>query len=185
MDDLSLTYQIIRNHKRKIMAFFNCGAESGASQKHKHVQFVSVSPTEPPIEVFLQGHGSYEETRQLAQVPWAHFVTSTHDPPEKSDQLGNYLMEKYMQLLDKMFNFIQSREGCGATASYNVLIMKTHIHVIPRSKEKFVLSNGSKVSMGSSSYAGIIHVEREEDLDELKKAGVTDALLSLGLSRDV
>ena len=167
------------------MAFFNCGAESGASQKHKHIQFLSVSPTEPPIEVFLQDHGNGEEVKQLPHVPWVHFLIAIHDPPEKADPLGNYLMERYMQLLEKMFNFIQSKDSRSATASYNVLIMKTHLHVIPRSKGEFVLPNGSKVSMGSTSYAGIIHVQHEEDLDELMTAGVTNALLLLGLSRDV
>ena len=78
-DELSLTYQIIRNHKkRKLLAFFNCGEVSGASQKHKHIQFVVLSMNEPPIEIFLQGTNNYDQPNQLTQVPWAHFLLSIH-----------------------------------------------------------------------------------------------------------
>ncbi|CAF4123329.1 unnamed protein product [Rotaria sp. Silwood1] len=75
-DDLSLTYQIIRNFRTRLIAFFNCGEESGASQKHKHVQFFSLSENEPPIDVYLKGQNIYDQASQLIQVPWAHFLIS-------------------------------------------------------------------------------------------------------------
>ena len=183
-DELSLAYQIIQNHrKRKVIAFFNCGEESGASQKHKHIQFFPVADNEPPIEVFLQGQNNYDQPSQLAQVPWAHFLVSIH-PPEQSDKLGDYFIGKFIQLLDEMFNFKQGKELDGAKASYNVLIMKNYIHVIPRSREAFELANGSKVSIGAINFAGITIVKQEEDLDEIKKAGITNVLLSVGRKKD-
>ncbi|UJR13210.1 hypothetical protein I4U23_000232 [Adineta vaga] len=183
-DDLSITYEIIRNYKStKLVAFFNCGEESGASQKHKHVQFYPVFENEPPLDVYLQGQNDYDQANQLVQVPWAHFVISIH-PPNQSDQLGNYLIDKFIQLLDEMFSFKEGKDFDGAKTSYNVLITKKHIHLIPRSKEIFVLSNGSQKSIGGIDYAGIFNIKQEEDINELKNTGITNILLAVGRKKD-
>lgn len=182
-DDLSLTYQIIRNFRTKLIAFFNCGEESGASQKHKHVQFFSLSENEPPIDVYLKGQNIYEQASQIIQVPWAHFIISIH-PPEQSEQLGNYLMQKFIQLLDEMFSFKEGKEFDGAKASYNVLITNNYMHLIPRSREDVQLPNGSTKSTGGLNYAGIIDVKQEEDMNELIKVGITNVLLAAGRKKD-
>ena len=111
------------------------------------------------------------------------FSPSIHSP-EQSEQLGNYLMEKFMQLLDTMFDFQKNKQFDGPKSSYNVLMTENHLHVIPRSEEEFVLSNDSKVSIGGICYAGIIIVEQEDDLDEMMKAGMTNVLRSGGRKND-
>lgn len=179
-DDLSLTYEIIRNHRKaNLLAFYNCGAESGASQKHKHVQFFPVSKNEPPIDVYLQGQHGYEQGSQLAQVPWAHFVISIR-PSDQSNELGDYLMGKLIRLLDLMFDFKRGKEFADNSSSYNVLITRTHLHMIPRSRKVRELLNGSTIGIGGIGYAGILIVKREEDLSEINKVGITNVLLSLG-----
>lgn len=183
-DNLSLAYQIIRNHKqRKLVAFFNCGEGSGASQQQKHLQFFPVFDSEPPIDVYLRGQNHYEEAGQLSQVPWAHFLVALQ-PPAQLDELGDYLMNKFIQLLDEMFAFKQGKELDGAKASYNVLITRDYMHMIPRSKGEFALPNGSKVSVSGINYAGILVVKHEDDLAEVKNVGVTNVLLSVGRKKD-
>lgn len=144
---------------------------------------IPVSENEPPIDIFLQEKNKYDQANQLDEVPWTHFVISIH-PPEHLDQLGNYLMEKFIQLLDKMFNFKQGKVLSGAKASYNVLITKNHLHLIPRSREEFDLSNGSQVGIGGFNYTGIVIVKQEEDFDEVKKIGIKNILLSVGRKKD-
>ncbi|UJR12764.1 hypothetical protein I4U23_016938 [Adineta vaga] len=183
-DDLSLIYEILQNYRRtKIFAFHNCGEDSGASQKHKHIQFFPVTENEPPIDVYLQEENNYDRANQLIQVPWAHFVISLH-PPEQSDQLGNYLIDRFIQLLDKMFSLKEGKEFDRAKASYNVLITKKYMHLIPRSKDIFVLPNGSHKSVGSTDYAGILIIKQETDIKELENVGVTNVLLAVGRKKD-
>ncbi|UJR12949.1 hypothetical protein I4U23_017123 [Adineta vaga] len=183
-DDLSLIYEILQNYRTtKIFAFHNCGENSGASQKHKHIQFFPVTENEPPIDVYLQEENNYDRANQLIQVPWAHFVISLH-PPEQSDQLGNYLINRFIQLLDKMFSLKEGKEFDRAKASYNVLITKKYMHLIPRSKEMFVLPNGSHKSVGATDYAGILLVKQETDIKELENVGVTNVLLAVGRKKD-
>ncbi|CAF4441841.1 unnamed protein product, partial [Adineta steineri] len=88
-DDLTLIYEILQNYKTtKLIAFVNCGEESGASQKHKHIQFYPVEENEPPIDIYLQDENQYEQADQLRQVPWAHFVISLLHLPDQLAQLG-------------------------------------------------------------------------------------------------
>ncbi|CAF1304544.1 unnamed protein product [Adineta steineri] len=184
-DDLTLIYEILQNHKTtKLIAFFNCGEESGASQKHKHIQFYPVEDNEPPIDTYLQDENQYEQANQLRQVPWAHFVISLLHIPEQLDQLGNYLMNKFIQLLDKMFHFKQGKHFDGAKSSYNVLITKKCIHLIPRSKEIFLLSNHSRKSVGGTDYAGIMNIKEENDINTILNIGFTNILLDVGRKKD-
>lgn len=175
-DDLSLIYQIIRNHtKRNLIAFYNCGEDSGSNQTHKTIQFVPVSNNEPPIDVYLQRQQGYDQGCQLAQVPWAHFVISI-DP---SDDLGDYLMGRFIRLLDLMFDFRRKNQFDSDKSSYNVLITKTHLHMIPRSKDKFEF-----LTIDGLSYSGILIATQDEDLNEIQKIGITNILLAVGREKN-
>ncbi|CAF1435864.1 unnamed protein product [Adineta ricciae] len=183
-DELSLCYQIIRNYRTtKLLVFFNCGEDSGASQKHKHIQFFPVLPNDPPIDVFLQEEQNYSQACQISQVPWAHFVISIR-PPEQIDHLAEYLMNQFIQLLDEMFSFKEGKEFNPLKTSYNVVMTKNYLHIIPRTKDTFILKNGSKVPIGGIDYAGIIIVKDDEDIDEVINYGITNMLLEVGRKKD-
>ena len=119
------------------------------------------------MDIYLQKEeNNYTKANQLIEVPWAHFVISLH-PPEELNQLGNYLMNQFIQLLDQMFIFKQGKHSDGAKASYNVLITKKYMHLIPRSKEIFLLPNDSQKSVGGTDYAGILIIKQEKDINPL------------------
>jgi ATP adenylyltransferase len=68
--DLTQAYLLVRaarNSSTPIFAFYNCGANSGASQPHKHIQFIPLTDTEatdeneedeesskPPVEAYIR-----------------------------------------------------------------------------------------------------------------------------------
>jgi sulfate adenylyltransferase (ADP) / ATP adenylyltransferase len=68
-DDLEVTYECLKTweesneatRSQKLFAFFNSGEHSGASQPHRHIQFL-------PVESILEGYGSEGMTAQLAAL---------------------------------------------------------------------------------------------------------------------
>ncbi|KAK0560649.1 bifunctional AP-4-A phosphorylase/ADP sulfurylase [Tilletia horrida] len=111
---LALAYRIILSYpsssSSELMAFYNCGAQSGASQPHQHIQFIAVSrkvqqqdgkqeedeeeeeeddvddlDARPniPIEVLLnriERDGKEDEAVHALPVPWQHFVRLIKPP---------------------------------------------------------------------------------------------------------
>jgi hypothetical protein len=76
--DLTQTYLLIRasqKSKSPIFAFYNCGIDSGASQAHKHIQFISTRDEEadddddddsrPPVEAYVQRLNIEDDSKQL------------------------------------------------------------------------------------------------------------------------
>lgn len=50
---LALAYRILQSHASsggELLGFYNCGAVSGASQPHRHVQFIEVDGPEAEME---------------------------------------------------------------------------------------------------------------------------------------
>lgn len=78
----------------------------------------------------------------MLPVPWRHFVVLL-DPPEDSAQLENYLGTRFTQLLELMFSTARERHdsqnGYPSRPSFNVLLTRRSMHVIPRRTESFSL----------------------------------------------
>jgi sulfate adenylyltransferase (ADP) / ATP adenylyltransferase len=68
-DDLEATYECLKAweegneavRSKKLFAFFNSGEHSGASQPHRHIQFL-------PVDSVLDGYGSEGMTAQLTAL---------------------------------------------------------------------------------------------------------------------
>ncbi|KAK0524982.1 bifunctional AP-4-A phosphorylase/ADP sulfurylase [Tilletia horrida] len=67
---LALAYRILlaysSSRSSELMAFYNCGPHSGASQPHQHVQFIAVG--KPPKEKGKGGEGAEEEEEEDDEV---------------------------------------------------------------------------------------------------------------------
>ncbi|BGP21654.1 ATP adenylyltransferase [Rhodotorula toruloides] len=177
--------------REKHLAFFNCGANSGASQPHKHLQFIPLSNGVAPFDSFIDAYKPKNEKScfQLP-LPYANF-TALLDVPSNSSAAPAYLGHRFLELLDLMVDHrrrLAEDEPLLANGpvrlselSYNVVMTASYIHLVPRRREKFTTLTGRAISINSLGFAGMILVKEQEALDEVKEVGVLKVLEDVAL----
>ncbi|KAJ6594197.1 ATP adenylyltransferase-domain-containing protein [Mycena capillaripes] len=188
--DLVQTYLLLaaaRKARHNLFAFYNCGDISGASQAHKHVQFIPLEDEDgPPIEYLARS-----VKLETADTPFAlnlsyanhvyrfpdRFYTSS---PEKLEEV---LAQAFLSLLDLVISTIRHDPDYPAgKPSYNVVITLEHMHLVPRRKETHVLAEtGDELSVNALAFAGMMLVKSERELEAVKKEGVSKILRAVGL----
>ncbi|KAJ7141498.1 ATP adenylyltransferase-domain-containing protein [Mycena epipterygia] len=188
--DLVQTYLLLaaaRKARHNLFAFYNCGDNSGASQAHKHVQFIPLEDEDgPPIEYLARS-----VKLETADTPFAlnlayanhvyrfpdRFYTSS---PEK---LETVLAQAFLALLDLVISTIRHDPDYPAgKPSYNVVITLEHMHLIPRRQENHILAEtGDALSVNALAYAGMLLVKSERELAAVKTEGVGKILRAVGL----
>ncbi|MCO5599886.1 hypothetical protein L7F22_053993 [Adiantum nelumboides] len=177
-DTLTIAYRILQSHKalsaqrhddvahdKELLAFYNCGKVSGASQPHQHMQFAelgtegqqeeninsSLANVAIPVEQLLSRipqDGREDEVYALP-LPYQHFVSIIRQPPtDDTEKLQDYLGMKLLSLLDAQFQArlaaYDAQKDKGASTddhrsapSWNLLMTTRAMHLIPRKKEEF------------------------------------------------
>ncbi len=180
------------------------GENSGASQKHKHVQFLPLAEsTPPPIErlamktrletlgsFLLQRHPpnginvSAEKPFSLTPLPYANHVRRF--PSDISfyeyDILEATLSQAFVQLLDLVISTVRhDPDYPTGKLSYNVLMTLEHLHLIPRRHEAYTLNGGNHIGVNSLGFAGMLLVKSEGELEAVQGEGIGKILRSVGL----
>lgn len=231
-ETLALAYRIVAAHKggsmgTELLAFYNCGVTSGASQPHRHLQFVQCPPLDTtteeaeesgrltkeeqgkiteceykvPVEALLdriERDGKEQDSVHALPLPWQHFVVLLQPPAaakkEEAD-MERYIGNKFMGLLDALFRarmFAPEGEKKEGRPSFNILITKRAMHLIPRSKEEFEGLPGKEgsegkvgnLSINSLAYAGFMLTRSIEEQEALKgvQGGVEEVLRCTGVA---
>ncbi|KAG8706808.1 bifunctional AP-4-A phosphorylase/ADP sulfurylase, partial [Ceratobasidium sp. 423] len=132
--DLTQAYLLIRasqKSKSPVFAIYNCGADSGASQPHKHIQFLPTTRDEvdededeeddswPPVEAYIQRLKLEDDTKLFSlPLPYAHFVQKLQLPKatvsgtkplskEALGELSGKLTNTFLNLLDEAIQTIR------------------------------------------------------------------------------
>ncbi|KZO92600.1 HIT-like protein [Calocera viscosa TUFC12733] len=194
--DLAVTYSLLQAGQRagtEMFAFYNCGEQSGASQHHKHLQFLwpdaGAPAGGPPIERLAQQAHVKDESKpfSLSQLPYAHYVYRL--PPfavsSQPQELLHIFANGFIQLLDLVFETLRRQpEPLYGSASYNVLVTLRHLHVIPRMREAHKLrETGEELSINALGFAGMLLVKSEKELEAVRKEGVSVILRGVGCER--
>ncbi|GAA6001801.1 hypothetical protein JCM10207_002327 [Rhodosporidiobolus poonsookiae] len=197
--ELYATWSILKQlgSREKHLAFFNCGANSGASQPHKHLQFIPLSNGVAPYDAFIDANKP-KNTKSPFQLPlpYANFTALIDPPPSGlAGDVAAHLGERFLSCLDLMIDHLRrlseedSPSGDGAAPSpsfrlsdlsYNVLITQSYVHLVPRRQEKYLTPSGRAVSINSLGFAGMVLVKEQEALDEIKQVGVLEVLKAVG-----
>lgn len=185
------------------LCFFNCGPESGASQAHCHMQFVDLAQGGGVlIESLLdriEKDGREMETIHALPLPYQHFVhllppaihIAAHDEQERI--LGGLMM----RLLDAMFQArsaaIVAEQPIPQTrgTSWNLLLTKRALHLIPRVMEEFPLNESAggdnaevgPLSLNALCFAGHLVTKSNEEIDAIKAypGGIRAILAQVGV----
>ncbi|GAA5984012.1 hypothetical protein JCM11641_005567, partial [Rhodosporidiobolus odoratus] len=182
--------------REKHLAFFNCGQNSGASQPHKHLQFIPIANGVAPFDNFIdENKPKTTKTPFQLPLPYATF-TAMIQPPSSglAADIATHLGERFLSCLDLMIDHLrrlaeeQSSPSSSASTpsfrlsnlSYNVILTQSYIHLVPRRAEKYLTVSGRGVSINSLGFAGMVLVKEQEALEEIKQVGVLEVLKSVG-----
>ncbi len=160
------------------LAFYNGGAEAGASQPHKHLQLVPLPLAkghEPiPLESLLTSSARNNAgVSRNSALPFAHAVAPMPDNwLEAPEQAAGALHERYLELWSAL--------GYGLTGNqqpepYNLLATREWLWLVPRSREKY---NG--LSANALGYAGALMVLDDDGYRKLEELGPMRLLAELG-----
>jgi ATP adenylyltransferase len=164
------------------LTFYNGGRDAGASQQHKHLQFVPLplAPGGPavPIEPLINRSNDHDGT-----VPDFSFLHAfqrlgpdlVHAPAHAAQITFDY----YAALLKKVG---MTTPAAGALIRqdrpYCFLMTRSWMFLIPRTKEFF-----EDISLNSLAFVGSFFVRNETQLDRLRSVGPLTALRSVSMPK--
>jgi ATP adenylyltransferase len=168
------------------LAFYNGGVTAGASQPHRHLQFVAL-PMDPggpavPVEPLVAGRlPAQGQVGSAASLPFRHALAPM-DPAWVGDPLGGArgALERYHRMLraagmERSDSPARQRQS----GPYNLLVTRRWMLLVPRSTEFF---NGASVN--ALGFAGSLLVKDEDQFRDLKSRGPMTALRSVAFPRE-
>ncbi|KAF2022202.1 HIT-like protein [Aaosphaeria arxii CBS 175.79] len=199
-DDLEATYVCLKawqgdlanGQQRRLFAFFNSGEHSGASQPHRHLQFLPVENVKADNEnndwelliddILANAKPADQEgLLQNAVVPFTHYAVRFPDEPTPSQLLKAYhdlyrAAEKAVRAFeqnDPAKLALHSTEGGDLPISYNLGITTSGMVILPRRAEGGMLrrDDGTEagfVALNGTTIGGTLMVKHEEEWKTLR-----------------
>ncbi|KAF9529232.1 ATP adenylyltransferase-domain-containing protein [Crepidotus variabilis] len=181
---------LVAAHKagKRFFSFYNCGDNSGASQAHKHIQFIPVEDNDgPPLERLARKARIEFEDRPfaLSNLPYAsHTARLPSDMSTLSaERMEATIASMFIQLLDLCISTVRhDPEYPSGSPSYNVILTLEHLHIVPRKRETYILNEtGDTLNINSLGFAGLLLVKSENELEAVKREGVGKILRGVAL----
>lgn len=151
------------------LAFYNAGRVAGASQRHKHLQFVPLplGPRTPPVPIEpLLGHACFD--RDWGVVPavgFKHALAPMDETSLKSRATAaETLLATYRSLLEAAG--ITARKDDRQSSPYNLLVTRRWMLLVPRSQECF-----DSISINALGFAGALLVRSNAQMERLRQCG--------------
>lgn len=195
-DDLACTYSCLKAWQGdaslaigKLFAFFNSGEHSGASQPHRHVQFLPVEDMytgqdqmgwEPLIDRMATSGKNDVERQPISSLPFLHFATSLPKEPSPDQLLQTYetlykAAETSILELNRDYAPSFDRTPLGpaqAKISYNLAMTASAMAICPRLAEGgrlFDNEEDSMIDLNGTVLAGTLMVKTEREWNMLRE----------------
>lgn len=157
------------------LGFYNGGASAGASQRHKHVQWVPAAPGNPSLRMFRPAldPDAREHTVYIhLQLPMRHcFVRVIAGQGQDMENSAQSMLRAYQRALETLK---LTPDDAGYLPPANMLVEEGWMLVVPRSQEHF-----AGVSLNALSFAGVFYVRDEAQLEAIREAGPLAALVAV------
>lgn len=164
------------------IGFYNSGPVAGASQAHKHLQLVPFplgAGSEPfPFSRFFSVQ-EIQASGRLRFLPFRHAI-ATLPPPANDDPRidAERAQAVYGLLLDAVgLAPMDVSQAMRPSGSYNLLLTRDWIMIVPRSKESF-----ESVSVNALGFTGSLFVRNREELQRVIAHGPLSVLAEVGAS---
>ncbi|KAI4756489.1 putative bis-tetraphosphatase [Aureobasidium sp. EXF-3400] len=214
-DDLAATHACLKaweenKQNGKLFAFFNSGEHSGASQAHRHLQFLSVdemkrdqkdiSSWDPLVERMLEAPAKEApELRSNPGLPFTHYALPLPQGPSP-ETLYSVYNKLYEAAAAAVRSYISSNkhsglelhpsEGGSSPISYNLAMTTSAMAIVPRRNEGAPIKNDQGVEVGSVALngtllAGTLMVKLEDEWNALRddEVQLDDILTAIGIPR--
>ncbi len=161
------------------LAFYNGGRVAGASQRHKHLQFVPL-PLTPgmrgtPMDTVWSTATRDGEPICLPDLPFAHvFLLFPDWLADNWEAATTYSLAAYRQMLShqSMEPFVKDGYECQSTP-YNLLFTRRWMMLVPRSVETV-----EGVSVNALGFAGSLFVRDQAEMETVRRLGPMELLKS-------
>lgn len=178
--DFSALATVIATHGG--LGFYNGGLEAGASQAHKHLQWV---PQDPGSDPALRGLFVAPGTRpgvadMLATLRWRHaFVALAADPWQHQETAAAQLQAAFIQAW-RLVGLEAARHDVlpPSLPPYNLLVTRDWLLLVPRRCEKW-----HDVSINALGFAGSLFVRSHAQIERLRSAGPLAVLAAVSQPR--
>lgn len=162
------------------LGFYNGGAPAGASQRHKHVQWV---PAEPGNASLAQLAADLPRDARPGTVyrhpalPMAHALLKV-EAGLGADPVASAAAMLAAYELGRQHLGLQPGAD-GLLPSFNMLVGDGWLLLVPRSQEHF-----EGISINALSFGGTIYVRQPEQVELIRQTGPLQALASVGRPAD-
>ncbi|KAF9088896.1 bifunctional AP-4-A phosphorylase/ADP sulfurylase [Mortierella sp. GBA35] len=208
-DDLLAAWnalQALKSTHPNALAFYNCGARSGASQPHKHLQVLPLAHPAPItnlVHEVIQRRPGRKETRpgdqfSISDLPCINHAVLLQDPEQSHKDAEEILVEAYISLMDSMLFSVreyaeqehlteQEKDLCMAAGrsglAYNWILTREFMMMVPRRQETTNPSEeGIALNINSLGFAGMVLAMTAEELVLVKKKGVLEIVAETGFA---
>lgn len=157
------------------LGFHNGGAPAGASQRHKHVQWLPSAPGNASLRMFrpVLDPDVREHTVFIhLQLPMRHcFVRVQAGKGVDTEASARSMLQGYQRALETLQ---LAPDAQGNLPPSNMLVEDGWMLVVPRSKEHF-----ADVSLNALSFGGVLYVRDRGQIEAIREAGPLAALASV------
>lgn len=160
------------------LGFYNGGPVAGASQRHKHLQWVPASASRlgsfvpAPTTAHANAPGTVFDNPLL---PWAHaFVRLDAALWNEPATLGATLHAAFARACAAL----ELQPTAQPMPPYNLLLTREVLLLVPRTQEKWL-----DVSINSLAYAGSLFVRDRAQIEALRSVGPLAVLAAVGRAR--
>ncbi len=161
------------------LGFYNGGAAAGASQRHKHVQWIPAEPGNASLRFLALGLPAGLPEKAVAihpKLPVKHVFVRV------SSGVGTDAAASALSLYGA-FNLACRQLGMapnenGLLSPFNMLVEHDWMLVVPRSRE-----HAHDVSVNALSYAGTLYVRHPEQVEPIRQVGPLAVLAQAAILR--
>lgn len=158
------------------LGFYNGGAPAGASQRHKHVQWIPSAPGNASLRLLADGLPGDIGEQGVARhpgLPMKHcFVRVSNAMGTPVDVAAHSMLSGFRLACDQL---ALATDEHGLLPSFNLLAGDGWLMLVPRSREHF-----EEVSINALSYGGTLYVRRPEQVEAIRATGPLRVLASVG-----
>lgn len=158
------------------LAFFNGGPAAGASQRHKHVQWIPHNDDNASLRSYTAIFNTEMDDQTVVShpgLPVRHcFVRVLAEPGVSQADFATRLYGAYRIALDHLG---LRPDSAGLFPPFNLLVEDGWMMVVPRSKEHY-----DDISVNALSYGGVLQVQRHDQVEKIRELGPVAILRATG-----
>ncbi|KAF2416663.1 hypothetical protein EJ08DRAFT_556245, partial [Tothia fuscella] len=167
--DLVMMHDVVQRPSDRTYAFLNGGPDAGASQEHRHFQFMDVPDLGQPVwpDAIYKANPKATTPQSHPNLPVAHFLLPILDSSKEG------LVKAY----DTIYKEAQkAAKTTDEKMPFNFLMMKEYMMIMSRANNSW----HEDIGIGGTFMVGSIPVEDPKFLDVVKSTGFVKILQHIG-----